>query len=394
MKKSGLIEGAFAATVAIIITKIIGVLYVVPFYRLVGEQGGALYGYAYNIYNLFLIISSAGIPLAISKITSEFNALDMKKEKEYMLYISRKIIMYISIISFLIVFFGSNLIAKLIIGNMIGGNTVSDISLVIKSVSFALLIVPFLSIYRGFLQGHKYIVISSISQVLEQIIRILIIIFGSFIFIKVFKFKISLAVAVAIFGATIGALVSYLYLKIKSKSVIKVKNNDLDIEKKRNVRNKIISYSIPFVIVNLSFSLYSTTDMILLIKGLNIIGFGAVEIETISSIFTTWGHKILSIVSAVATGLVISLIPNMVASHTKGNKNEVNLHYKKVMDILLLIILPLSLFMSIHSHEIWFIFYGNSEFGGIILKYASIVAFLDSLYIIMGSILQNLSKNK
>ena len=65
MKKNGFMEGAIIATIAIIISKVLGVLYVIPFYKIIGEQGGALYGYAYNIYNIFLIISSAGIPLAI-----------------------------------------------------------------------------------------------------------------------------------------------------------------------------------------------------------------------------------------------------------------------------------------------------------------------------------------
>ena len=68
-------KGAFIATFGVVITKIIGILYVIPFYKIIGEQGGALYGYAYNIYSIFLGISTAGIPLAISKITSEYNTL-------------------------------------------------------------------------------------------------------------------------------------------------------------------------------------------------------------------------------------------------------------------------------------------------------------------------------
>ena len=73
-------DGAFIATMAIIASKVLGVLYVIPFYNIIGEAGGALYGYAYNIYNFFLIISSAGIPLAISKITSEYNTLNQNKK--------------------------------------------------------------------------------------------------------------------------------------------------------------------------------------------------------------------------------------------------------------------------------------------------------------------------
>ena len=58
----------------IVISKILGIIYVIPFYAIIGEQGGALYGYAYNIYSIFLSLSTAGVPLAVSKIISEYNA--------------------------------------------------------------------------------------------------------------------------------------------------------------------------------------------------------------------------------------------------------------------------------------------------------------------------------
>ena len=53
LKKNEFIEGALIATIAIIVSKILGVLYVIPFYNIIGENGGSLYGYAYNIYNFF-----------------------------------------------------------------------------------------------------------------------------------------------------------------------------------------------------------------------------------------------------------------------------------------------------------------------------------------------------
>ena len=83
MKKSGFMEGAIIATIAIFISKFIGIIYAIPFNALVGAKGGALYGYAYQTYNLFLVISTAGIPLAISKLTSEYNALNKNVDKKY-----------------------------------------------------------------------------------------------------------------------------------------------------------------------------------------------------------------------------------------------------------------------------------------------------------------------
>lgn len=394
MKKSGLMEGAFIATVAIIITKIIGVLYVIPFYSIIGEHGGSLYGYAYNIYNLFLIISSAGIPLAISKITSEYDTLGKTKEKYYMYSFAKKFIWVFSITSFLICFLGAPYLAKFIIGNMTGGNTIEDVTFVIRAVSFALLIVPILSISRGYLQGHKYIAPSSISQVIEQIIRIAVIIIGSFIAIKVFHLSTTLAVAVAVFGAAVGAVIGYLYLIPKTLKIDKKEKINLSKEEKKAIAKKLLNYCIPFIAVNLSFSLYSSTDMILIIKTLNFIGYDAVDIETISGIFTTWGSKLIAIVTSIAAGLVISLIPSMVSSYAKKDMKEVNNQYGKAMEVLLIIILPLSIFMSIYAEEIWTIFYGQSHYGPIIFKYAALITFFDSLYLIMGSILQNINKNK
>src|SRR5574344_1906988 len=117
MKKNNFLEGAAAATFAIIFTKILGVLYVIPFYRMIGTKGGALYGYAYNIYNLFLIISSAGIPLAISKLTSEYIALKKDTAKEYMFKVSHIAIMIFSVLCFLLCFIFAKEIANLILGN-------------------------------------------------------------------------------------------------------------------------------------------------------------------------------------------------------------------------------------------------------------------------------------
>lgn len=397
MKKNEFIEGALIATIAIIISKILGVLYVIPFYKIIGENGGSLYGYAYNIYNFFLIISSAGIPLAISKITSEYNTLNKNKEKTYMFKYAKKIIFIFSIICFLICFLGSTMIANSIVGNLEGGNTVSDVSFVIKCVSFAILIVPILSISRGYLQGHRYITAPSIGQVIEQLVRVIVIVLGSFLALKIFNLTVVQAVGIAVFGACAGALVSYLYLIIKMHKVkdkIFVPEAKIDKKEKKLIFKKLIGYCIPFIVINAANSIYNTIDMILVINGLNNLGFNANDVETISSIFTTWGSKLVSVVTAIATGLVISLIPSIVEAFTKKDMKEVNSQFNKTIQVLLYAIAPLSIFLSIFSNEVWTIFYGKSFYGPLIFKYIILLAIMDSAYIMICSALQGLSKTK
>lgn len=395
MKKSNFIEGAVIASIAIILTKIIGVLYVIPFYSIIGEQGGALYGYAYNIYNVFLIMSTAGIPLAISKITSEYNTLKMTKHKTYLFYAANKFIKIFSIASFLLCFLGAEVLAKVIIGDITGGNTIEDVTFAIRCVSFALLVVPTLSITRGYLQGHKFIAASSLSQVFEQVMRVAVILGGSFLTLKVFNLSITTAVGVAVFGACIGALAGYFYLINKSRKLEKYSDkNGLTKEEKSEVIKKVISYILPFVLVSVSGSIYNSTDMVLLIKGLNNIGMNAQDIENISSIFTTWGHKLISIVTSIGTGITMSLVPTLVSAYVKKDTKEVDNQFNKALQILFFIILPISVFASVFAREIWNIFYGYNEFGPVVMQYLFIVAFFDASFTMTCSALQGLSKRK
>lgn len=395
MKKNTFLEGAFIATLAIFITKFIGIIYVIPFYDIIGTKGGALYGYAYNIYNLFLIISSAGLPLAISKLTSEYNALGKNAEKKYLFQTAKKVIGIFSVVSFFICFIFADIIAKIIIGSMSGGNTITDIAFVIRCVSFAILVVPLLSISRGYLQGHNYMTPSSISQVIEQIVRVVIVIAGSFLTLKVFNLSLRTGVGVAVFAASIGAIVAYFYLIRKLKLVKDNKEyKELNNDEKKEITKKLILYSLPFIIINIANSLYTSTDMILVIRGLNMLGFNATDIETISSIFTTWGSKLNTIITSFATGIALSLIPSIASSKAKNDTKDINNKFNKTLQLFLYIVLPLAIFMSIFSNSIWRIFYGESYYGPIIFKYSILVAGIDALYIMISNALQGLNKTK
>lgn len=398
LKKSNFLEGAFIATFCIIITKILGVLYVIPFYKIIGEQGGTLYGYAYNIYNVFLTISSAGIPLAISKLTSEYNTLNMQDKKTRMYNISTKIIMTFSILSFLICFIFAPQLSNLIIGELEGGNTLKDVTFVIRLISFALLVIPFLSIERGYLQGHMYIKEPSLSQVIEQVVRIAIIIIGSYLCTYAFKLPTRFAVGVSVFAACIGGLATYIYLN----NIVKKNKKQIGLDRKpkttkeedREIIKKIIFYSIPFIIINLANTLYTSTDMILVIRTLPKLGFKATDTEFISSVFTTWGVKFNTIISSISTGLIVSLIPNMVKDYTEKNMDAVNTNFNKCLKIIILIIAPLAIFLSGMSQSLWNVFYGPSTYGPMIIKYTILVTILDCLYMVINSLLQSLNKPK
>lgn len=398
MKKNSFIEGTIVATLGILLVKVIGLIYVIPFNAIIGETGGALYGYGYNIYQLFLGISSAGFPFAISKITSEYNALGYNKAIKDTYKISLKIISIISLIAFIILFVFAPSIGKLIIGSSTGGNTYQDIAFVIRCVSFAILVIPFLSVTKGFLQGYKYITPYSVSQVIEQVVRVIIILLGSFLCIKIFNLPMKYAVGVAVSAAFFGGLVAYIYLKIKIKKANlipkEVKKDKVNITSDEIIK-KIFMYSIPFILISLVNNLYINIDMILLSRTLSdILHVSAKVRESIVGVYTTWGLKLNNVILAVSTGLVTSLIPNIVASFTKKDMDDVNNKFNKALECVLLVIVPVTIFFSLLSKPLWTLFYGQSYYGPIVYKAFVYTALFGGVYTIIINTLQGINKYK
>lgn len=396
MKKDSFLKGTIVASVAIIITKILGVLYVIPFYKIIGEAGGVLYSYAYNIYNLFLNISTAGIPIAISMIISEYLTLGKLDAKERTFSVGKKIILTFSVISFLTLFIFSDYFALFFVNGVEGASPIKDISLVIKAISISLIITPYISVLRGYLQGHKFISPGSISQVWEQLIRIAVILIGSFISINIFKTSIPVGVSVALTGAFFGALGAYFYLKVKinkNKDLFKIDNKKDNISNK-SIAKKIVFYCIPLIIISITNDLYNIIDMKLIIKGLYMIGFSAEKCELISSIIATWAPKICMIISAISMGLITSLIPHIIESFTKRDYKSSNKIFNQAISTLIVVALPLTIGIIILSNDVYQIFYGVSPYGGKILGVSAVVSLFVGILSVMNTSLQGFKKFK
>lgn len=398
MKKNSFIEGTVIATVFIFLVKILGMLYVVPFYSIVGSRGAALYSYAYNIYLIFLSISSAGIPNAISKLISEYETLGYLEAKTRTYKISKKIISSLSIISFVLLFVFAKPIAHLIIGDMTGGNTISDIAFVIRCVSVSILVVPFLSVTKGYLQGHKIMTPSSVSQLIEQVVRIGIMLLGSYLIYKVFNGTLTLAVGVSLLGAFFGALVADIYLIIKIKHNKNVLHLDKEYKKdaitNKEIIKKIASYSIPIIIINLITNVYSSTDMILVSRTIQHLGYSANDVEFITSSISTWCPKISMIINSIVLGMTMSLIPNIVSSYVSKDYKNVNLKINKALQLILYTSIPMTVGISILAKPIWTIFYNTNPYGSLILSINIFTALLVNINISTSTMLQSMNKFK
>lgn len=401
MKKNSFIEGTIIATIAIFLVKIIGMLYVIPFYAMVGVKGAALYAYAYNIYGLFLEISTAGLPNAVGKLVNEFNTLDRQEAKIRTFLLGRKLLTFFAIIAFIILFVFAKDLAVLILGDLSGGNTVADVTFVIRCVSFAILIFPFLSVTRGFFQGHNIIYVSSVSQVIEQLARVIVILGGSFIALNVLHLSLTETIGIAVFGAFIGGLCAFIYVHRKLNNN---KHNlclDVSFEKKdeitdKQIIKKIISYAIPTIIISLAFSLYNNVDMILIIRVMDYLGFDPLEVEFIASGISTWASKISVIITSVGLGLSASLIPTMVEAFTLKKYDVLNHRFNKAIELVLFVCLPMCCGIALLSKAIWAVFYGLDflNIGTNILAIGIFAPLFSNLFTISNYTLQSMNKFK
>src|SRR5699024_11736178 len=170
-------------------------------------------------------ISTVGVPLAVSKFVSKYNSLGDYRTGLRMFRAGMVLMFVMGFLSFLVMFFSAEWLAGIFItSDNAKLVTVEDMTVVIRLVSFALLIIPAMSIVRGFFQGYESMGPTAVSQVIEQIVRIAFILGGSFVILYIFNGTVVSAVGFSTFSAFIGAVASGIVLFVywqKRKSNIK-----------------------------------------------------------------------------------------------------------------------------------------------------------------------------
>ena len=166
MAKKSFVQGAVVLGIAGIIIKVLGAFFRIPLANLIGDQGMGYYQTAYPIYVLFLTLATAGIPIAISRMVSERIAMDEYYEAHKVFRVSFILLFIIGITSASICFFG----AELLVDAM--GNPGAKFAMM--AISPALLFVPMQAAYRGNFQGMQDMKPTAVSQVIEQLFRVVL----------------------------------------------------------------------------------------------------------------------------------------------------------------------------------------------------------------------------
>lgn len=396
---SKLLRGTFILTLGTFISKFLGLFYVIPFFALVGKEGTALYNYAYIPYTIFISIATAGIPASVSKFISKYNAIE-----EYSvgrkLFKSGIILMAISgVVSFLILYFSAPLLASMVITDEDLISRPEDVVTVIRAVSFALLIIPVMSIIRGFFQGHQSMGPTAVSQVVEQLVRIGFVLVGAFIILKVLNGSLVTAVSTSVFAALIGGLgglaVLLWYWRMRKPHL-----DELLLQDKRTVEvstkgiyKEILLYSIPFVLVGIANPLFQFIDQLTFNRTMVEMGKSAIAEFAFSSL-NFQSHKLVIIPVSLATAFSLTLVPAVTKSFIEKDQKSLNRQLNQTFQVLMYLTLPAAVGLSLLAEPMYTVFYEYDPLGSGILQAYAPVAILFALYAVSAAILQGIDQQR
>lgn len=202
-KQSTFFGGAAVLAVGIMVVKLIGMFYKIPLINIIGDQGSADFNNAYNIYAVLLTISTAGLPVAVSKLVSEANATGRYNQVRRTFRLSLALFLVLGVLSFLIMFFGSAQLAGLMNDDMAAPG--------IRALAPAVICVGCLSAFRGYNQGHGNMTPTAVSQIIEALCKLVVGLGLAYWLVRTGA-DASHAAAGAITGVTVGTIVALAYM--------------------------------------------------------------------------------------------------------------------------------------------------------------------------------------
>ena len=202
-KQNTFFGGAAVLAAGILVVKLIGLFYKIPLLNIIGEQGTADFGNAYNIYAVLLTISTAGLPVAVSKLVSEANALGRQNQVRRTFRLAMALFLTLGVLSFLVMFFCADQLAGLMHDSMAAPG--------IKALAPAVICVGCLSAFRGYAQGHGRMTPTAVSQIIEALCKLTVGLGLAYWLVK-HGADASHAAAGAITGVTVGTIVALAYM--------------------------------------------------------------------------------------------------------------------------------------------------------------------------------------
>lgn len=388
-------KGTLWLTIGSVVSRVLGALYVIPWATWFGAEyttANVLYSTGYRPYTLFLAISTAGFPSAVAKQMSHYHAQKEYKVADRLFKNTLLIMLASGILSAGLLF----LLAPTIAYNSSTDNPQAAI-IVIRSLAPALLILPLMSLLRGYFQGFGDMVPTAISQIIEQIARVIYLLTATYAIMKVLSGNVTTAVAHSTFAAFVGAAFSLIYLmwvywrqlplirQLKEQSVDAVSISTGESFK------LLVKDSIPFILLGSGITLAQIIDQfsfrqilestsVLLLSEIRVI-YGAMSLDV---------DKLMMIIISVAIGMSLSSIPLITKLYASNQIENASRLIEHIIVIFLVVMLPAAFGLASISDNVYRLFYAQGyENGPQLLVTGAYLSIVLGAYSVLSTILQS-----
>lgn len=407
--KQRLNAGSTWLTIASVVSRVLGVIYIIPWMRWMGDPesataANALFNIGYNWYSIFLMVAVAGVPAAISRQLAYYNARRRYRTGMRLFQAATGLMIASGVVGGLILYFTAPLLS-------VGTPTtnIDDAIRTIRSLVPALAILPFLSLLRGFFQGFQEMKSSAISQMTEQIARVAYMLVAVFVLRRIMGAPVSDAVVQSTFAAFIGAVVAivtlgFYYLRNrKDYQIPKDFVEEGSYIRTRSLLKEIILISIPFVISGAILEFLNVVDTQTFRPIMaRVSSLTPEEIVNQYGIFGANVRKLVTVLVSFATAISGTLIPVIADTYTRevGVKKSQPSRYlpntsgliEHGLSLYALVMLPASFGLAVLAGPIYQVIYYPDLLGEFYLQLSCLLALAQGLYFILMSTVQAMNK--
>ena len=396
-QQAQMLRGTVWLTASNFISRLLGAAYIIPWYIWMGKHGAeanGLFTMGYNIYAWFLLISTAGVPVAVAKQVAKYNTKGQEEHSYAMIRGFLKFMSLLGLIFAIIMYLLSPVFAKLS-----GGG--KDLIPVMQSLSWAVLIFPSMSVIRGFFQGHNNLKPYAISQIAEQVIRVIWMLLTAYFIMKVGSGDYVEAVTQSTFAAFIGmgaslfVLFYYLWKTGLLQHIIHRPESDNEIDTKALLWDTIRE-AIPFIVTGSAIQLFQIIDQMTYSNVMSwFTNYTRSELLVQFSYFSANPNKITMILIAVATSIGGVGIPLLTENYVKGDFRAAGKLVQDNLTMLVAFLLPATIGAVAIAEPLYTVFYGKPDslaLGLFIL--AMLQTVILGLYTVLSPMIQALFQNR
>lgn len=307
-KGNKFIQGAAILGMAGVVIKLLGAVLRIPLTNLIGDAGMSYYGFAYTIYGALLVLATAGVPVAISKMVSERIAVGEYKNAHKVFKVASAILFGIGLLSFTICYVGGEAITKAL------GNP--DAAMAVKAIAPALLFVPMFSAFRGYFQGRQNMNPTAISEITEQLVRVIV---GLFLAWRLLHKGLKAAAAGASFGASAGSIaglgiIVVIYFLNRKTIHRKITLNNQHVEKTGVIVRKIVAIAVPIIIGSEIMPMMTLIDTGIIMTRLQATGWSYEEAKSLYGLLSGFCNSLIAFPQVFTQAVAVSLVPAIAAA--------------------------------------------------------------------------------